>query len=510
MLEQQILVHLTYNEDYARKVLLYLKDVFFEDLAHRRVFKTIREHINTFNKQPTPETLKTDILTFKGISEDECKYAVQLVESFESPMEQNPDWLMARTEQFCQERAIYDALRQSILIIDGKDKNKPLHTIPTMLQDALSVSFQDRRHSMNLNSLLQNHTAPEYLIDGLFKRGYLYAMTGLTASGKTAVALCLGMHVARSVPLGDREVKGGRVMYFAGENPDDVTQRLFGMTDGLDVSAINLVVVPYASRETAELAIAELIGDRLPIAMVIVDTSTAYFAGDDENDNKDALDHAKWLRSISTRLPGNPAILVCCHPVKNADESNMLPRGGSAFLNEVDGNLACIKQGDFSVISQHGKYRDVDFPPIAFRRSVKYPEKLKSKSGKQMATIIAHVASEMAFAAAESETSVEDLRILEMLNNNPAMSLREIAEEMPWYLKTKADGTSPADAKKASRRLKQLRHKKLLDESNRLTEAGLQKLEGYLEGKRRGGNGHDRAPNNNPVVEPLRRGALGL
>jgi hypothetical protein len=77
---------------------------------------------------------------------------------------------------------------------------------------------------------------------------------------------------------------------------------------------------------------------------VVVDTSTAYFSGDDENSNVQALEHAKWLRSLSTRIPANPTILVCCHPTKNSGEDALVPRGGGAFLNELDGNLACVKK----------------------------------------------------------------------------------------------------------------------------------------------------------------------
>src|SRR6516165_10106485 len=172
------------------------------------------------------------------------------------------------------------------------------------------------RKNMSLSTMLQNYVPPDYLVDDLFKRGYVYSLTGLTGSGKTVVALYIAMQTALNANIGDRMVKGGRVAYFAGENPDDVTQRLTVMTDGMDLNAIPLTIMPYAGRDEAEIAIAELIHDRQEIALVVIDTSTAYFAGEDENDNKAALEHAKWLRSISKRIPGNPTILVCCHPIK--------------------------------------------------------------------------------------------------------------------------------------------------------------------------------------------------
>ena len=88
------------------------------------------------------------------------------------------------------------------------------------------------------------------------------------------------------------------------------------------------------------------IGDRVcqelahihDLALIIVDTSAAYYEGDDENNNVQAGEHARRLRRL-VRFNGGPTVLVCCHPVKNAGGDNLLPRGGGAFLNEVDGNL---------------------------------------------------------------------------------------------------------------------------------------------------------------------------
>src|SRR6516165_2335843 len=351
------------------------------------------------------------------------------------------------------------------------------------------VSFQ-RRTNMNLATMLKNYVAPDYLIEDLFKRGYVYSLTGLTGSGKTVVALFLAMQVARNANIGERVVKGGRVAYFAGENPDDVTQRLMVMTDGLDLDTIPLTVMPYAGREKAEIAIAELIHDRQEIALVIVDTSTAYFAGEDENDNKAALEHAKWLRSISKRIPGNPTILVCCHPIKNAAEDNMLPRGGGAFVNEMDGNLACIKKDILTVVSQHGKYRDVYFHPISFLRTVKQSERLKTASGEMVWSVVCHVATPQEEAKHEFEMETQDRQVLEILADHPAMTQREIAAKLLWLnnKENNKDGGQPEpDHKKVGRVQKRLKKAKLIYENNILTALGRERLN---ENKQTKGNGN--------------------
>src|SRR3974377_1787753 len=108
---------------------------------------------------------------------------------------------------------------------------------------------------MNLATMLKNYVAPDYLIKDLFKRGYVYSLTGLTGSGKTVVALYVAMQVARNANIGDRTVMGGGVSYFGGKNPDDVMQRLVVMTDVVDLDTIPLTIMPYAGREQAEIAI---------------------------------------------------------------------------------------------------------------------------------------------------------------------------------------------------------------------------------------------------------------
>ena len=75
------------------------------------------------------------------------------------------------------------------------------------------------------------------------------------------------------------------------------------------------------------------------MSLLIIDTSAAYFEGDDENSNVQLGGHASGLRELS--LPGGPTTIINCHPTKNATDDNLVPRGGGAFLAEVDGNLVC-------------------------------------------------------------------------------------------------------------------------------------------------------------------------
>ena len=103
-----------------------------------------------------------------------------------------------------------------------------------------------------------------------------------------------------------------------------------------------------------------------PFALLVVDTAAAYFHGKDENDNVQAGSFARLLRSLTQQIPGGPTGFISTHPTKNAAPENLLPRGGGAFLNEMDGNLTCVKRELISEVHWLGKFRGPDFAPFSF------------------------------------------------------------------------------------------------------------------------------------------------
>ena len=201
--------------------------------------------------------------------------------------------------------------------------------------------------SLTSGQFVEGFVPPDYLIDGLLQRRFCYSNTGQTGGGKTALALLIAAHVALGRPLGGREVEQGRVLFFAGENPDDIRMRWIAMADALafDVQTIDVHFIPgrFSLAELAE-RIRQEAERRDGLSLAIVDTSAAYFPGDNENDNVQAGNHARVLRGF-TDLRGGPTVLVNCHPPKGAGPDNLTPRGGGAFLAEVDGNLTCSKSG---------------------------------------------------------------------------------------------------------------------------------------------------------------------
>jgi hypothetical protein len=277
---------------------------------------------------------------------------------------------------------------------------------------------------------------PDYLIVGWMQRRFVYSLTAATGDGKTAVALLIALLVSHGLALGKLKVKRGRVLYFAGENPDDVrmrwmaTTQQFGFTPE-DIDNVYFIPGVFKLTEISERIHQEMAAQEL--ALVIVDTSAAYFETDDENNNMQALAHAKRLRELS-RLPGGPTVLICCHPTKNAE--HLVPRGGGAFLNEVDGNLTC-KRNDLAVeLHWYGKFRGPDFAPMFFQLKVVTHERLKDTDGNLIQTVVALALSDEGMRDISEHRRADEDQVLRSINDNPRLPTRDRARQLGWFMKS--------------------------------------------------------------------------
>jgi replicative DNA helicase len=146
-----ILRNLLYNEKYVRKVIPFIKSEYFEDQNQKIIFGEILTFIQQYNQLVTKEVLCIEVENRKDISEQSFKEIIDIVGCLEDiPVENN--WLIDTTEKWCRDRAIYLALMESIHIADGKDEKKNRDSIPSILSDALAVSFD-------------NHVGHDYLQD---------------------------------------------------------------------------------------------------------------------------------------------------------------------------------------------------------------------------------------------------------------------------------------------------------------------------------------------------------
>jgi len=150
-IEFLILKNLIHNEKYLRKSIPFIKSEYFEDPHQKMVYEEIFSFVQNYNELPTKEVLTIEIEKRSDVNEDSFKSVTHLISCLdESPVEN--EWLVDTTEKWCRDRAIYLALLDSIAIADGKDDKKGRDAIPSILSDALAVSFD-------------NHIGHDYLQD---------------------------------------------------------------------------------------------------------------------------------------------------------------------------------------------------------------------------------------------------------------------------------------------------------------------------------------------------------
>ena len=152
-LETTILKNLIYNEEYTRKVLPFLSVNYFQEREDKILYEKINEYINQYNTLPTQEALAIE-LDKSSIKDEEFQNSLKLLESITNENDEaNISWLLDSTEKFCQDKAIYNAVVESISILDEKGGDKrDKGSIPDILSDALSVSFDP-------------HVGHDYLLD---------------------------------------------------------------------------------------------------------------------------------------------------------------------------------------------------------------------------------------------------------------------------------------------------------------------------------------------------------
>ena len=150
-IEQKILTNLIYDEHYCRKVIPFIKKEYFSERKEAILAQEISSFFTKYNKPATKEVLEIEVSNRTDLSDKELVELTEFIGSLEhEPV--NEDWMLENTEKFCKDRAVYNGVLQAIGIIDGRDKVHNKDAIPSILSDALAVSFD-------------NHIGHDYLDD---------------------------------------------------------------------------------------------------------------------------------------------------------------------------------------------------------------------------------------------------------------------------------------------------------------------------------------------------------
>ena len=150
-IETTILSNLFFREEYTRKVLPFIKKDYFSTRTEQLLFEEIYKFIDSYNNLPTKETILIELNNRKDINEEEHTQLKEYVSGL-SDEKSDEQWLIDTTEKFCKDRAVHNAVLSGIKILDGKDKAMTPEAIPSILSDALAVSFD-------------NHVGHDYIED---------------------------------------------------------------------------------------------------------------------------------------------------------------------------------------------------------------------------------------------------------------------------------------------------------------------------------------------------------
>lgn len=285
-------------------------------------------------------------------------------------------------------------------------------------------TVEDEIEILSEDEFIGSLEIPDPIIDNLVARGRHLSLTANTGDAKTAMAayFMLSISEPECVPL-ELVQSSCDVLFCSGENPDDLKMRLLGHKADNDkltgkrryfISGVFDVEQSFHKIETKAKSIPDL-------GLIIVDTKQAFQTIENNNDNAENLRFASACRRL-TFLPSRPAVLVLCHPIKKASKDNLVPRGGSAYLNEVDGNLSQWRSGEIVTLHWSGKFRGSDFEPIQFKLKKATHPKLVDKLGRQIETVILERLSETAVSEIRNETIKFEDRVLLSVRNNPKQS----------------------------------------------------------------------------------------
>jgi AAA domain len=292
-------------------------------------------------------------------------------------------------------------------------------------------------------TFMSTYTPISYTVEGMLPSGFFYALTAKTGAGKTASAQAVTFAVTMNRPnIIGAEVAPGRVAYVTFENPTDFKMKLAAgcYVHGISWDEIEPRLAVIEGRDTPEQILEGLKLDAEAngsFQHVNIDTLQAGFsaAGAGKfNDNESILAYVMRLRPLAG-LPGQPSILILCHPTKDATEDNLLPYGGGATVNEIDGNLTLWKSAQIK-LHHTDKLRGPTFEPKYFRiEKCSCPDILDNK-GRQILLPIMLPCTEMDAEERATQEGNAERALLKAMIENESGTQREWALRIGRSLST--------------------------------------------------------------------------
>jgi replicative DNA helicase len=240
-IEQAILSNLIHNEEYCRKVVPHLKKEYFADRKEAAIVMILLNFFEQYNKPASPEIVQIELSNLKGFTDKEIPEMQEYAKTLQADVATNQDWLIENSEKFCKDRAVYNAILDSIKIIEGRDKVHTQDAIPTILSEALGVCFdnhvghdylQDAESRFDFYHRVEEKVAFDLEMFNKITKGGLSKKTLNIALAGTGVGKSLFMcHVAAGVLM-----QGKNVLYITMEMAEE------RIAERIDANLLNLTM----------------------------------------------------------------------------------------------------------------------------------------------------------------------------------------------------------------------------------------------------------------------------
>jgi len=240
-IEQAILSNLIHNEEYCRKVVPHLKKEYFSDRKEAAIVMILLNFFEQYNKPASPEVVQIELSNLNGFTDKEIPEMQEYAKTLQADAATNQDWLIENSEKFCKDRAVYNAILDSIKIIEGRDKVHTQDAIPTILSEALGVCFdnhvghdylQDAQSRFDFYHRVEEKVAFDLEMFNKITKGGLSKKTLNIALAGTGVGKSLFMcHVAAGVLM-----QGKNVLYITMEMAEE------RIAERIDANLLNLTM----------------------------------------------------------------------------------------------------------------------------------------------------------------------------------------------------------------------------------------------------------------------------
>jgi RecA-family ATPase len=262
------------------------------------------------------------------------------------------------------------------------------------------------------------------------REGSLYTLTGRTGEGKTTllVKLALAIGAGRGELIG-RKIKKGRVAFATAENPDDLRMRFMVacFVLNIDPKIISSDILISDNRVRPEEIVDWIRKTEEAFTLIVIDTWQAFFDGRDPNNNAEAVGFTRRFRPLAETI-GWPVVIIAAHPPKQAGDDGLLPYGGGATLNEVDGNFTLLRDGE-GLYRLHwlGKIRGLPFEPLHFKIDKLDSPDVTTVEGDRVKMPVMFPIDEEAVEARSEVFAKHDLDLMKAMAADPEGSERKWA-----------------------------------------------------------------------------------